>query len=1085
MKLAGVVIVLAALLAVAGCNDSNSLNISESGNNAGASSGGGSGNSGSSGGGTGSGGNPPAAGSIFLNIVPPGSDGNSAGGVGVQGTGVDIAEPPHWADQSKLYGDLSYAKSPLTAKPCDSPPSIALHKKRSDNVCNYFKHEGLTPDVVTSSTALTAPSGGTVTIKRDGWGVPFIEGPTRADAMYGVGYAAAHDRLWLWDVLRHVGRGHLSEFLGPAPDTYGFDADIAVTAAYSEAEFTQMVNQTRENFGPLGDVFISDLDQFVAGMNAYISTLLGANLAQLPPEYATLGLPNATLQPPVIRPFTRNDIVASAILIQSIFATGGGSEPQAELLLQHLDPSFGPGATSVPKAACEFWRDVRHADDPDATRSIQRVFSTQTPPRVGEGCPRPLRPGVAIWDVGSYSGRAIFTATDLLTSLQTPTGITSALGGLLNTLGTTLNLPALGALLGLVRADESPLLTPKTHTYLASINPREGARRALARAGFPLPKTMSNWIAVTAEHTKSGHPIAVMGPQTSYFEPELLWEFAVKSNGGTPLDFNGRGIATANLPYIVIGRSLNFAWSATSGNSDLTDTRVSKMCNLDGSVPSREDVDGDGFPDADGYQFLLPGDATPICAPFIKRTDNWTAVPTVASLVLGGPPLPQTVQRFVMRTHYGPVIATATVNGWPVAVSQQRSTFFDELGTVTPFALASTHVIHDAVSFKQVFNGVTGTFNWLYIDKNDIAYIHSGLYPIRSPGQDLDLPVWGNGQFEWQAQANLTADFFANRSAANPYPSPAVPVAQPQNTVQVNGKAVPTFFQWPGYMAYADHPQIINPDIGYMMSWNNSPAKGWRAADFNGSYGPIHRVDMLAERLKVYLDTGKKEDVGSMVETMADAGYTDLRGQELLPLMLQIMQKGSLSAEQQQVVTLMQHWMDDDSSVSWIGAGQSLGSFRRDRDGDGIYDHRAAVALMDAWYKHMQSTVTPQLDAVDKAGFSVGQGRFNAPGPTGSAFQSGWFQHMTRLLRMAMGSADHPYQALACAGSGTLTDCRAAVLTALAAAITDLGGLSNQANWGAGIEAAEQIEPTNFSLLPTPPIPWVNRPTFQQVIEIH
>src|SRR6266851_4846785 len=113
-----------------------------------------------------------------------------------------------------------------------------------------------------------------------------------------------------------------------------------------------------------------------------------------------------------------------------------------------------------------------------------------------------------------------------------------------------------------------------------------------------MPRTLSNWIGVNANQTKDGHPIVVMGPQTAYFVPQLLSEIAVKSNGGTELDFAGRGIITVNLPYIVIGRGSHYAWSATSGESDLIDTRVSKMCNMDGSSASRDDANGDGFPDA-------------------------------------------------------------------------------------------------------------------------------------------------------------------------------------------------------------------------------------------------------------------------------------------------------------------------------------------------------------------------------------------------------------------------------------------------------------------------------------------------------
>lgn len=100
-----------------------------------------------------------------------------------------------------------------------------------------------------------------------------------------------------------------------------------------------------------------------------------------------------------------------------------------------------------------------------------------------------------------------------------------------------------------------------------------------------------------------------------------------------------------------------------------------------------------------------------------------------------------------------------------------------------------------------------------------------------------------------------------------------------------------------------------------------------------------------------------------------------------------------------------------------------------------------------------------------------------------------------------MGTADHPYQALQCAGTtgGTLATCRTAVLTALNAALAKLGGFSQEANWdgtqlptaqyGAPsshtVEDADSIGFTDFSLLGVPNMPWENRPTFQQVVEVH
>jgi acyl-homoserine lactone acylase PvdQ len=1030
--------------------------------------------------------------SVFMNAVPPGANGNSAGGKGLPIPGIPVKQyPPNFVDQLKLYGDLSYAQQNLQTGPCRPPADLSGHVAASNLACNYFKHEGLTPDEVVSTETLKAPSGGTVTIRRDGWGVPFINAANRADAMYGFGWASGEDRLWLYDVVRHLGRGRLSEYLGPAAAFYSYDSSLAVEAGYSEDELTEMVNTTAAKYGTLGAQVVADLDNDVAGINGYLATLQdgGINQDKRPPEYATLkrgGFPT--------EPFTRNDIVASAILIQSIFATGGGAEQINELLLQELDPGFGAGSAAIPSAACKLWRDLRQADDPDAHRTIDASFH-QSPATLDESCPHLLASGAAIWDVGSFENFTAFTANNaavvpaarqpapkLLEHLL-PDSLQSVIAA--NVATADVSVPLRHHLTGLVAR--------------SSFDPLRALRNSLRATGFGLPDTMSNFIGVTADQTADGHPIAVMGPQTSYFVPQMLWEVAIHSDGGTPLDFNGRGIVFANLPYINIGRGTNYAWSATSGESDLTDVRVSKMCNMNDTPASRDDNNGDGFPDADGYLFDLGDGNGPQCRRFYERTDTWLAQPTLASIGSGGPAQAQQVTRYILRTHYGPVFATATVNGEPVAISIQRSTFLAELDTAAPFALASTHVVKGAESFQQLFNGVTGSFNWLYVDAKDIGYLHSGLYPVRDANQDADLPVWGDGHFDWASTQNLPTDFFTSYGGSTPFPGLV--------TAAIQGDPLQGHVEWPNFLQLAQHPQTINPSRGYITSWNNNPATGWWAADNNGSFGPTHRVDMLAKRLAAFQDSGRKFDFGNMVEIMADAGYTDLRGQEVLPLLLQIMNGGSLDATQQQVVTLMQSWMDNGSS-QWISGQNGLGSWRRDRDGDGVYDERQAVLLMDAWYPHLITALLPQVTAIDHGdGVSPGLGQcsgyalqcpYDAPRAQGSAYQAGYFQFMKRVLQMTLNTPGHTdYRALKCAGTGVLADCRSAVLSSLDQALSDLGGFANRTKWdgktlvsqqyaktGKTVETYDAIQHQAFSMLPVPAMPWVNRPTFQQVVEV-
>lgn len=1066
--------------------------------------------------------------STYLSILVPGNNGNTAGGFGLPVTGLPAIFPSNFNDQATLYGDISYAEPGLTANPCTPPTDISQHVATSNQVCNYFKQGGLTPDTVVSSLTLDTPYKGTVTIQRDGWGVPFITAATRQDAMYGIGYAQAQDRLWLMDILRNFGRGQLSKFLGPAQEFFDYDASLAVTAGYSEDELTAMIDAFAEKMPDLAPMFLADLDADLAGINAYIATLSATNAGKIPPEYAELkngGFPPAD--------FTRNDIVASIVLLQSIFAVGGGAEVSNAALLQQLDPSITGGTLNLPEAACKMWRDLRHADDPDATRTTSTRFS-QSPATLNESCPQTLPAGTAIWDVGSYQ---VFDAYDVdganenIPATPDQASITAkrqALAALLSggkpdpaKLAALLRQPAPVAsatathsgktLKVAAQAGTAPAKKPR-RSQLA-LSPYTTLHRALS--SFGIPQSMSNWLAISGAHTVDGHPIAMMGPQIGYIQPHMVWEYAVHTNGGTATDFAARGVAMGTIPYILIGRGVDYAWSPTSNDSDIVDTRVSRICNMDGSTPSLTIVDG--FPQADGYLYDMGDGKGPQCRRFYKRQDSWTAKPTLASVASGGPLKQQTVTRNVLRTHYGPVFATATVKGEPVVISLQRSNYFDEATGASSFALVSTPTVHGVKSFQRILNSYSGVFNWLYVDKQDIGFRTTGFFPKRDKGESPELPSWGDGNYEWDSdRAYLKAhpDYFEQHGGDVSFPA--------RTTVNAvdNGPLKGGYYEFPGFLSLDQHPHAINPDQGYLVNWNNSPAAGWWAADNRPNWGPIHRVDTEPVRIKRFLDSGRKFDVGNVAELMTDAGYVDLRGQELLPLLLQIMAKGTLTADQTTAATLMQDWLDgiaaDGSTLNggtgaWIDNGKGLGAWRRSRTagdaGKTTYDNRPAVVLMDAWYLHLMDTVTPQLAALDPyvdvpplSGACLSNillCRQDAPRAQGSAYEFGWYQPMYRMLQMALDTpGHHDYQALRCAGSGTLDGCRAAVLDALDAAISDLGGVSKMDSWNgkqltnmagdsnATVEAYDAIVPSDFSSLPANAIPWQNRPSYEQLISI-
>src|SRR5207248_1206945 len=105
--------------------------------------------------------------------------------------------------------------------------------------------------------------------------------------------------------------------------------------------------------------------------------------------------------------------------------------------------------------------------------------------------------------------------------------------------------------------------------------------------------------------------------------------------------------------------------------------------------------------------------------------------------------------------------------------------------------------------------GVDYTFNWFYVDAKDIGYQHSCKCPQRAMGVDPYLPVWGTGEWDWQ-----------------------------------------------GFIPFSAQPNDLNPPAGFLTSWNNKQAPGFKANDRQFSYGPVFRNQMLAKRIQAAIGTG-------------------------------------------------------------------------------------------------------------------------------------------------------------------------------------------------------------------------------------
>ena len=105
------------------------------------------------------------------------------------------------------------------------------------------------------------------------------------------------------------------------------------------------------------------------------------------------------------------------------------------------------------------------------------------------------------------------------------------------------------------------------------------------------------------------------------------------------------------MPYVIIGRGVDHAFSATSAGDDIIDIRVLELCEPGGGEATREST---------GY--LYNG----TCTPMLQRTDEWTAE---TNLTTPGAPNQKVTRNILRANDYGPVYATATVDGAPVALA--------------------------------------------------------------------------------------------------------------------------------------------------------------------------------------------------------------------------------------------------------------------------------------------------------------------------------------------------------------------------------------------------------------------------------
>ncbi len=221
------------------------------------------------------------------------------------------------------------------------------------------------------------------------------------------------------------------------------------------------------------------------------------------------------------------------------------------------------------------------------------------------------------------------------------------------------------------------------------------------------PAHASNTLMIDAEHSKSGHPLMVGGPQIGYTFPGFTLEIDMNAPG-----LVWRGATSAPFPgYMLIGRGRDFATTLTSAGGDIIDQYAETLCG------------------GSDEMYRYKGKC--------RQMGHFDAG------TLNGQPIG------FLTTVHGPVVGYATVDGRRVAISSKRSSYGRDTLDQLFYRRLSTGAVQSPKSFYEAAALTPQTFHSFYIDSEDIALYTSGLLPIRPRGVDPGLLTDGTGDYEW------------------------------------------------------------------------------------------------------------------------------------------------------------------------------------------------------------------------------------------------------------------------------------------------------------------------------------------------
>ncbi len=419
--------------------------------------------------------------------------------------------------QSGLVTVAGLAQGQLTGAPGDYGEHV------DDQRLPYWSFEFKDGTLGKKPGQATVPKDG-VEIYYDDFGVPIIYAETVRDVYFGMGYAAAQQRLFLMDAARRLARGTLAALAGcgSVPD------DIAARVqTYTEAEYMAQF----ERLSPAAKESVLGL---VDGANAYISEL-SLDAPNLPAEYVVL-----TSMP---EPFSVADVAAEGVLITRSVAAEGGNEFSNIKMLQGLQAQYGD------EEGLQRFLDLVWDDDPKAVTTVpasEGTFSNQDTPSGGREA---VFRNVAAWAAtlpdtvwkGVGTGDSAVPCTNGLPGLPVASAAKSGMRKL--------------------SAAEAAAAQQRVDDVLKSLREFRIHHGSFA-------------FAVAGKLTRDGGALLVSEPQLGYSYPTQLWEVEIHGAG-----LHARGSTVPGLPAVGIGYTNDVAWGLTTGYSKTVDSFIETICS--------------------------------------------------------------------------------------------------------------------------------------------------------------------------------------------------------------------------------------------------------------------------------------------------------------------------------------------------------------------------------------------------------------------------------------------------------------------------------------------------------------------------